>query len=112
MGTISSVGLRPPRCYQTIGQTSGVYYPQRYVQYRQPTLSRRMTPTYLHQTPEPVFFCIGLKETSYFIPLAPSPTNYYFFSIEADTTILPARYAFEPSFPEAHGWWFVGLVSS
>ncbi|RVW15703.1 Retrovirus-related Pol polyprotein from transposon 17.6 [Vitis vinifera] len=49
---ISSVGLRSPRRYQTFGQTSLAYYRQRYAQYRPP---RPMTPTYLHQTPEPVF---------------------------------------------------------
>ena len=27
MGTISSVGLRPPRRYQAVGQTLGAYYP-------------------------------------------------------------------------------------
>ena len=51
MGTISSVGSRSPKRYQTFGQTSGAYYPQRYVQYRPP---RPMTPTYLHPTLEPV----------------------------------------------------------
>ncbi|RVW84660.1 Retrovirus-related Pol polyprotein from transposon opus [Vitis vinifera] len=46
---------------------------------------------------------ISLRETSYFIPSALSPTNYYSLSIEANTTILPTWYAFESSFPEAHG---------
>ena len=33
VGAISLVGLRPPRCYQIVGQTSGLYYsppPQQY----------------------------------------------------------------------------------
>ena len=51
MGTISSVGSRSPRRYQTFGQTSGAYYPQHYVQYKLP---RPMTPTYLLPTLEPV----------------------------------------------------------
>ncbi|KAL6350389.1 hypothetical protein AAG906_004340 [Vitis piasezkii] len=49
------------------------------------------------------FCCTCLKETSYLIPSAPSPTYYYSSCIEADMTVLPTRYAFEPSFPEAHG---------
>ena len=52
VGTISSAGSRSPRRYQTFGQTSGAYYPQRYVQYRPP---RPMAPIYLHQTLELVF---------------------------------------------------------
>ncbi|KAL6325889.1 hypothetical protein AAG906_038378 [Vitis piasezkii] len=31
---------------------------------------------------------VGLRETSYFIPLAPSPTGYYSSCIEADATVL------------------------
>ena len=31
VGTISSARLRPPKRYQTIGQTSGASYPQLYV---------------------------------------------------------------------------------
>ena len=27
VGAISLTGLRPPRCYQTVGQTFGLYYP-------------------------------------------------------------------------------------
>ena len=27
VGSISSIGLRPPRRYQTVGRTSGLYYP-------------------------------------------------------------------------------------
>ncbi|RVW56471.1 hypothetical protein CK203_072516 [Vitis vinifera] len=52
VSAISSVGSRSPRRYQTFGQASGAYYPQRYVQYRPPRL---MAPTYLHQTSKPVF---------------------------------------------------------
>ncbi|RVW22918.1 Retrovirus-related Pol polyprotein from transposon 297 [Vitis vinifera] len=51
VSAISSVGSRSPRRYQTFGQTSRAYYPH-YAQYRPP---RPMIPTYLHQTPEPVF---------------------------------------------------------
>ncbi|RVW71369.1 hypothetical protein CK203_060924 [Vitis vinifera] len=48
VSTISSVGLRPPRRYQIVGQTSGAYYLPPYVQYKPPAPSRPMTPTYLH----------------------------------------------------------------
>ena len=35
VSAISSIGLRPPRRYQTVGQTSGLYYPPSpRVQYR------------------------------------------------------------------------------
>ncbi|KAL6320865.1 hypothetical protein AAG906_008865 [Vitis piasezkii] len=34
-GCVPSEGLRPPRCYPTVGQTSGLYYPPSpHVQYR------------------------------------------------------------------------------
>ncbi|XP_010651422.1 uncharacterized protein LOC104879602 [Vitis vinifera] len=52
VSAINLVGSRSLRRYQTFGQTSRAYYPQRYAQYRPP---RPMIPTYLHQTPEPVF---------------------------------------------------------
>ena len=55
VSTISSVGLRPPKRYQTVGQTSGAYYPPPYVQYKPPTSSRPMTPTYLHLVLQPIF---------------------------------------------------------
>ena len=56
VGTISSVGMRPPRHYQTVGQTFGFYYPPSpHVQYRPPVPSRPMTPTYLHSVSQPVF---------------------------------------------------------
>ena len=48
VSTISSVGLRPPKRYQIVGQTSGAYYLPPYVQYKPPAPSRPMTPTYLH----------------------------------------------------------------
>ncbi|RVX01350.1 Retrovirus-related Pol polyprotein from transposon 297 [Vitis vinifera] len=49
VGTISSAGMRPPRHYQTVGQTFGFYYPPSpHVQYRPPAPSRPMPPTYLH----------------------------------------------------------------
>ena len=73
VGTISSVGLRSPRCYQIVGQTSGAYYPQRYVQYRPP---RSMTPTYIHSTLEPIFAVQVSKRplTLYPRPQAPQIT--------------------------------------
>ena len=73
VGTISSVGLRSPRCYQIVGQTSGAYYPQRYVQYR---LLKPMTPTYVHPTLEPVFAAHVSKRplTLYPLPRAPQTT--------------------------------------
>ncbi|RVW85036.1 hypothetical protein CK203_037649 [Vitis vinifera] len=61
VSVICSVGSRSPKRYQTFGQTSGDYYPQR------------------------------LRETSYLIPSAPSPINYYSSCIEADTVVLSAR---------------------
>ena len=52
VGAISSAGMRPPRHYQTIGQTFGFYYPPSpYVQYRPPVLFRPMSPTNLHSAP-------------------------------------------------------------
>ncbi|RVW32537.1 hypothetical protein CK203_093742 [Vitis vinifera] len=61
VSVISSVGSRSPKRYQTFGQTSGAYYPQR------------------------------LRETSYLIPSAPSPIDYYSSCIEANTVVLSAR---------------------
>ncbi|KAL6311986.1 hypothetical protein AAG906_011628 [Vitis piasezkii] len=56
VGFISSTGMRPPRHYRTVGQTSGFYYPPSpHVQYRPPVPSRPMTPTYLHPVSQPVF---------------------------------------------------------
>ncbi|KAL6346218.1 hypothetical protein AAG906_027972 [Vitis piasezkii] len=54
----------------------------------------------------------GLRETSYLISSASSLTDYYSSHTEADTIVLPARYAFESSFPEAHGGWFVDSTST
>ncbi|RVW12913.1 hypothetical protein CK203_097113 [Vitis vinifera] len=51
------------------------------------------------------------KETSYVIPSTPSPTDYYLFCTETDTIVLPTRYAFEQSFPEAHGGWLVDQLA-
>ena len=56
VGAISSAGMRPPRHYQTVRQTSGFYYPSSpHVQYRPPTPSKPMTLTYLHPVSSPVF---------------------------------------------------------
>ncbi|KAL6340639.1 hypothetical protein AAG906_010547 [Vitis piasezkii] len=53
---LPSARMRPPRHYQTVGQTSGFYYPpSTHVQYRPPAPSRPMTPTYLHPVSQPVF---------------------------------------------------------
>ncbi|RVW73218.1 Gag-Pol polyprotein [Vitis vinifera] len=56
VGAISSVGMRPSRHYQTVGQTPGYYYPPSpHAHYRPPAPSRPMTPTYLHPVSQPVF---------------------------------------------------------
>ena len=52
VSAISAARPRPPRYYQTIGQTSGVYYPSSpHVHYRPPVPFRPMSPTYLHSAP-------------------------------------------------------------
>ena len=56
ISAISAIRSRPPRHYQTVGHTSGVYYLlSPHVQYRPPTPFRPMTPTYLHPTPQSVY---------------------------------------------------------
>ena len=56
VGAISSAGMRPPRRYQTVGQTPEFYYPPSpHAHYRPPTPCRPMTPTYLHPVSQPVF---------------------------------------------------------
>ena len=56
VSAISTVRPRPPRYYQTIGQTSGVYYPPSpHMQYRSPVPFRPISPTYLHSAPQPVY---------------------------------------------------------
>ena len=111
MSIINSTRLRPPKRYQIVGQTLGAYYSQHYVQYRPPALSRTMTLTYLHPSSESVFTTQVLKRppTLYPWPRAPQTTNP--FCVEVDMTVLPARYAFELSFLEAHEGWFVDSVS-
>ncbi|WJZ80175.1 hypothetical protein VitviT2T_000112 [Vitis vinifera] len=48
VSAISSIGLRPPRCYQTVRQISGLYYPlSPYVQYRPRALSLSYDQTYV-----------------------------------------------------------------
>ena len=55
-GDVSVAKPRPPRCYQTVRQTSRVYYlPSPQVQYRPPVPSRPMSSTYLHLAPQPVY---------------------------------------------------------
>nr|CAN66547.1 hypothetical protein VITISV_036484 [Vitis vinifera] len=60
VGFISLAGMRSPRHYRTVGQTSRFYYPPSpHVQYRPPVPSRPMTPTYLHSVSQPVFAAQG-----------------------------------------------------
>ena len=48
VGAISSTSLRPPKRYQTVGQTFGLYYPPSpRVQYRPRALSRSYDQTYV-----------------------------------------------------------------
>ena len=58
-GDVSAISASRPRplgYYQTIGQTSRVYYPPSpYVQYRPPVLFRPMPPTYLHSALQLVY---------------------------------------------------------
>ncbi|RVW71054.1 hypothetical protein CK203_057854 [Vitis vinifera] len=79
VGAISSAGMRPPKHYQTVGQTSGFYYPPSpHVQYRSPAPSRPMTPTYLHPVSQPVFAAHVTERPSipYTRPQAPQTTTY------------------------------------
>ena len=56
VNTISATRPRPPRYYQTVGQTFDVYYlPSPQVQYRPPVPFRPMSPTYLHSTLQPIY---------------------------------------------------------
>ncbi|RVW26321.1 hypothetical protein CK203_115262 [Vitis vinifera] len=82
-----STGLRSPKHYQTFGQPSRAYYPQRHVQYRPP---RPMAPTYLHQTLEPVFIAHVLED---FLPytLGPEPHRLLFLSYRGRHACTPAR---------------------
>ncbi|XP_034677824.1 uncharacterized protein LOC117908338 [Vitis riparia] len=79
ISAISSAGMRPPRHYQTVGQTSGFYYPlSPHVQYRPPVPSRPMTPTYLHPVSQPVFAAHVTERppAPYTRPRAPQTTTY------------------------------------
>ena len=79
VGAISSAGMRPSRRYQTVGQTLGYHYPPSpHVQYRPPTLSRPMTPTYLHPVSQPVFavHVVERPPAPYIRPRAPQTTTY------------------------------------
>ena len=74
VGAINSVGMRPPRYYQTIGQPFGFYYlPSPHVQYRPSIPSRPMNPNYLHPISQPVFVVhvIERPPTLYTRPRAP-----------------------------------------
>ena len=69
VGAISSAGMRPSKHYQTVGKTSGFYYPPSpHVQYRPPTPSKPMTLTYLHPVSSPVF-------AAYVAERPPTPYN-------------------------------------
>ncbi|RVW67075.1 hypothetical protein CK203_063743 [Vitis vinifera] len=100
VSTISSVGSRSPRRYQTFEQTSRAYYPQRYAQYRPP---RPMIPTYLHQTPEPVFAAQVSERPPTVISSASSSIDYYSSCTEADTTVLLARMDLHCSYHQGPG---------
>ncbi|XP_010652575.1 uncharacterized protein LOC104879867 [Vitis vinifera] len=79
VGVISSTGMRPPRCYQTVGQTLGFYYPPSpHAHYRPPAPSRPMTPTYLHPVSQPVFAAHVTERppVPYTRPRAPQTTTY------------------------------------
>nr|CAN82341.1 hypothetical protein VITISV_036993 [Vitis vinifera] len=79
VGAISSAGMRPPRCYQTVGQIPGYYYPPSpHAHYRPPTPSRPMTPTYLHPDSQPVFAAHVAERppAPYTRPRAPQTTTY------------------------------------
>ncbi|RVW63937.1 hypothetical protein CK203_056776 [Vitis vinifera] len=79
VGAISLVGMRPPRRYQTVGQTPGFYYPSSpHAHYRPPSPSRPMTPTYLHPVSQPIFAAHVTERppTPYTRPRAPQTTTY------------------------------------
>ena len=79
VSAIRSTGMRPPRRYQTVGQTSGFYYPpSSHVQYRPSAPSRPMTPTYLHRVSQPVFAAHVLERplASYTRPRALKTTTF------------------------------------
>ena len=79
VGAISLAGMRPPRRYQTVGQTPGFYYPSSpHAHYRPPSPSRPMTPTYLHPVSQPIFAAHVTERppTPYTRPRAPQTTTY------------------------------------
>nr|CAN60418.1 hypothetical protein VITISV_012200 [Vitis vinifera] len=79
VGAISSAGMRPPRHYQTVGQTLGFYYPPSpHAHYKPPAPSRPMTPTYLHPDSQPVFAAHDTERppAPYTRPRAPQTTTY------------------------------------
>ena len=74
VGSISLAGMRPPRHYRTVGQTSRFYYPPSpHVQYRSPAPSRPMTPTYLHPVSHPVFAAQVIERPPALYTCGPSP---------------------------------------
>ena len=77
--TISLARLRPPRHYQTVGQTTGAYYPQHYVWYMPPALSKPMTPIYLHPTLESVFATQVLERLPNLYPRHRAPQTKILF---------------------------------
>ena len=55
VGTISTIGPRPFRGFQTIAQNFRGHYSPTYEQYTSSTSPRPMAPTYLYSTPQPVY---------------------------------------------------------
>ena len=111
VGTISSVGMRPPRHYRTVGQISGFYCPPSpHVQYRPPVPSRPMTPTYLYPVSQPVFV-VRHRGTSCPIHPAPSSSDHYLCA-EAIMPVCSVGYAFESRFLEAHGGWIIESIGT
>ncbi|RVW29322.1 hypothetical protein CK203_116622 [Vitis vinifera] len=79
---ISSVGMRPSRHYQTVGQTPGLIA---------------------------CFCCTRHKRPPAHI-LDPSSADHYLCA-EATTSVCSAGYAFESSFSEAHRGWIIDSIS-
>ncbi|RVW47403.1 hypothetical protein CK203_105889 [Vitis vinifera] len=111
VGAISSAGMRPPRHYQTVRQTSGFYYPSSpHVQYRPPAPSRPMTPTYLHPISQLVLPHMSQRDL---LPHTPD--------LELRRPPLMCRghhvnslswYAFESSFSTAHRGWIIDSIGT
>ena len=56
VSAINATRPRPPRYYQIVGQTFGVYYlSSPHVHYRPLVPSKPMSPAYVHPTPQPFY---------------------------------------------------------